>query len=91
MDLSKGKWTRDLEIIIIIYFNCKWVFTRWNDWQEKPKYSEKTCPSSALSTTNPTCCPDANPGRQDGKPATLGLNLGITKQDDDEIIANKVY
>jgi hypothetical protein len=31
----------------------------------KPKYSEKTCPSAALSTTNPTCCPDANPGPHD--------------------------
>jgi hypothetical protein len=28
----------------------------WNeDWQGKPKYSEKTCPSATLSTTNPTC------------------------------------
>jgi hypothetical protein len=25
---------------------------------------EKTCPSAALSTTNTTCCPDANPGRR---------------------------
>jgi hypothetical protein len=25
-----------------------------NDWQGKPKYSEKTCPRAALSTTNPT-------------------------------------
>jgi hypothetical protein len=23
-----------------------------NDWQGKPKYMEKTCPSAALSTTN---------------------------------------
>jgi hypothetical protein len=23
-------------------------------WQGKPKYSEKTCPSAILSTTNPT-------------------------------------
>jgi hypothetical protein len=41
---------------------------RWNDWQGKPKYSEKTCPSAALSTTSPTCCPYANPGRRGGKP-----------------------
>jgi hypothetical protein len=41
-----------------------------NDWQGKPKYSEKTCPSAALSTTNPTCCPYANPGRRGGKPAS---------------------
>jgi hypothetical protein len=28
----------------------------WNEeWQGKPKYSEKTCPSSTLPTTNPTC------------------------------------
>jgi hypothetical protein len=27
----------------------------WNeDWQGKPKYSEKTCPSATLSTINPT-------------------------------------
>jgi hypothetical protein len=36
----------------------------------------KTCPSAALSTANPTCCPDANPGRRDGKPATNRLNYG---------------
>jgi hypothetical protein len=35
-----------------------------NDWHGKPKYSEETCPSAALSTTNPTCCPYANPGRR---------------------------
>jgi hypothetical protein len=35
---------------------------------------EKTCPSAALSTTNPTCCPDANPGRRGGKPATNRLS-----------------
>jgi hypothetical protein len=29
---------------------------RWNDdWQRKPKYSEKTCPSATSSSTNPTC------------------------------------
>jgi hypothetical protein len=25
------------------------------DWQGKLKYSEKTCPSATLSTTNPNC------------------------------------
>jgi hypothetical protein len=25
-----------------------------NEWQERLKYSEKTCPSAALSTTDPT-------------------------------------
>jgi hypothetical protein len=31
-----------------------WWLEQWNDWQGKPKYSEETCPSAALSTTNPT-------------------------------------
>jgi hypothetical protein len=32
-----------------------WWRNWWNkDWQGKPKYSEKTCPSATLSTTNPT-------------------------------------
>jgi hypothetical protein len=42
-----------------------WVWSsRWNEnWQGKPTYSEKTCPSPTLSTTNPTW-PDlgSNPG-----------------------------
>jgi hypothetical protein len=25
-----------------------------NEWQVKPKYSEKTCPSAALTTADPT-------------------------------------
>jgi hypothetical protein len=37
---------------------------------------EKTCPSAALSTTKPTCFPDANPGRRGGKPATNRLSYG---------------
>jgi hypothetical protein len=28
--------------------------SRWNEWQGELKYSEKTCPSATLSTTNPT-------------------------------------
>jgi hypothetical protein len=42
-----------------------WLWWRrnwWNDWQGKPKYSEETFPSAALSTTNLISCPDANPG-----------------------------
>jgi hypothetical protein len=42
----------------------------------KPKYSEKTGPSAALSTINPTCCPEANPGRRGGKPVTNRLSYG---------------
>jgi hypothetical protein len=53
-----------------------WLWWRnwWNDWQGKLKYSGKTCPSASLSTTNPTCCPDANPGRRGGKPASNRLS-----------------
>jgi hypothetical protein len=50
-----------------------WLWSSWwnEDWQGKPKYSEKTCPSATLSTTNPTW-PDlgSNLGRHGGKPAT---------------------
>jgi hypothetical protein len=52
----------------------------WNeDWQGKHKYSEKTCPSATLSTTNPTWLdPGLNPGRRCGKPATNRLSYGAT-------------
>jgi hypothetical protein len=48
-----------------------WTIIRWNeDWQGKPKYSEKTCSSATLSTTNLTWPgPRSNPGRRGGKPA----------------------
>jgi hypothetical protein len=47
----------------------------WNEnWQGKPKYSQKTCTSATLSTTNPTLPdPDSKPGYHGGKPATNGL------------------
>jgi hypothetical protein len=50
----------------------------WNDdWQGKPKYSEKTCPNATLSTTNRTRLdPGLNPGRRVGKPATNRLSYG---------------
>jgi hypothetical protein len=38
--------------------------------------TEKTCPSASLSTTNPTCCPDAIPGHRGEKPATNRLSYG---------------
>jgi hypothetical protein len=56
---------------------CIW-FSRWNeDWQGKPEYSKKTCPSVTLPSTNPTW-PDLgpNPGRGGGKPATNRLRYG---------------
>jgi hypothetical protein len=48
-------------------------------WQGKTKYSKKTCPSDALSTTNPTCCPNVIPGRRCGKPATNRLSYCTAK------------
>jgi hypothetical protein len=55
-----------------------WWRNWWNeDWQGKPKYSEKPCPSATLSTTNPTWPePGSNPGRRRGKPATNRLSYG---------------
>jgi hypothetical protein len=50
-------------------------------WQWKPKYSEKNFPSAAFPTTNLTCCPDANPGRDGGKPATNRLSYGTALAD----------
>jgi hypothetical protein len=46
-----------------------WLWSNWwnEDWQGEPQYSEKTCPSATLSTTNPTWPdPGANPGRRGG-------------------------
>jgi hypothetical protein len=51
---------------------------QWNEnWQGKPKFSEKTCPSATLSATNPIW-PDlgSNLGRRGGKPATNRLSYG---------------
>jgi hypothetical protein len=56
-----------------------WLWSNWwnEDWQGKLKYSEKTCPSVTLSTTDPTWPdPCANPGRRGGKPATNRLSYG---------------
>jgi hypothetical protein len=43
----------------VTYCNCpEWLWRCriwWNDnWQRKPKFSKKICPSATLSTTNPT-------------------------------------
>jgi hypothetical protein len=55
-----------------------WRIIRWNeDCQGKPKYSEKTCSSATLSTTNPTWPdPGSNPGCRGRKPATNHLSYG---------------
>jgi hypothetical protein len=57
----------------------RWLWSNWwnEDWQGKPKYSEKTCPSANLSTTFHTWPdPGSNPGRRGGKPATNRLSYG---------------
>jgi hypothetical protein len=59
-----------------------WLWSNWwnEDWQGKPKYSEKTCPSAILSTTKPTWPdPRSNPGRRVGNPATNRLSYGAAK------------
>jgi hypothetical protein len=53
----------------------RWVWSsrRNENWQGKPKYPEKTCPSATLSTTNPNW-PElgSNTSRRGGKP-TINL------------------
>jgi hypothetical protein len=59
-----------------------WLWSNWwnEEWQGKPKYSEKTYPSTTLSTTNLTWPdPGSNPGRRGGKLATNRLSYGPAK------------
>jgi hypothetical protein len=58
---------------------CWWLWRNWcnEDWQGKSKYSEKTCPSATLSTTNTIrLYAVLNPGRRGGKPASNRLIYG---------------
>jgi hypothetical protein len=59
-----------------------WLWSNWwnEEWQRNPKYSEKTCLSATLSTTN-TTWPElgSNPGRRGGKPATNRLSYGAAQ------------
>jgi hypothetical protein len=51
-----------------------WLWSNWwnEDWKGKSKYSEKTCPSATLSTTNPTWPdPESNPGHRGGSNVPL--------------------
>jgi hypothetical protein len=59
-----------------------WWRIWWNeDWQGEPKYSEITCHSATLSTTNPTWPdPGPYPGRRGGKPVTNRLSYGVAFQ-----------
>jgi hypothetical protein len=66
-------------IVQVPYDRWGWLWSNWRNehWQGKPKYSEKTCPSATLSTTNPTWPdPGSNPGRRGGKPTTNRLSYG---------------
>jgi hypothetical protein len=57
-----------------------WVWSSWcnENWQGKPKYSEKTCPSATLSTTEPTWLDlGLNRGYCSGKPANNCLSYGM--------------
>jgi hypothetical protein len=61
-----------------------WVWSsRWNaNWQRKRKYSEKTCSSATLSTTNPAWPhPGSNPGSRGGKLATNSPSYGAALWD----------
>jgi hypothetical protein len=57
-----------------------WSSRRNENYQGKLKYSEKTCHSATLSTTNPTW-PDlgSNLGRRGEKPATNLLSYGTAR------------
>jgi hypothetical protein len=58
-----------------------WIWWWWNeDWQGKPKNSEKTRPSATLYITNPIWPnPGSNPDRRGGKPATNRLSYGAAQ------------
>jgi hypothetical protein len=77
-------WVHSVRCHWMAYCTCPgwlwWWRIWWNeDWQGKPKYSEKTYPSATLSTTNPTWTdPGSNPDRRGGKPATNPLSYGAT-------------
>jgi hypothetical protein len=76
---SKGYWGQYCLIVPAPVEKWGWLWRNWwnEDWQGKPKYSEKTCPSVTFSTTNPTWLdPGSNPGRRGGKPATNRLSYG---------------
>jgi hypothetical protein len=89
LDSHTGRWssaghTQHVSHLMV-YCTCPgwlWWWRIWcnKDWQGKPKYSEKTCPSSTLFTTNPTRAdPGSNPNVRGVKPATNHLSYGAAK------------
>jgi hypothetical protein len=60
-------------------YDRRWVRSSlWNEnWQGKPKYLEKACPSTTFSTTNHTWTAlSSNQGRRGGKSVTNRLSYG---------------
>jgi hypothetical protein len=87
-NLHSGRWSRNWVHSsgrpLTGLFTCPgWLWgwrIWWNEWQGKPKYSEKTCPGATLSTTNPTWPdPGLDPGRRGGKPATNRFSYGAAQ------------
>jgi hypothetical protein len=80
----RGVWdsVHLVRLPLLAYCTCHGWLWGWKilwieDWQGKPKYSEKTCPSATSSTTNPTWPePGSNPSRRGGRPATNRLSYG---------------
>jgi hypothetical protein len=57
------------------------------DWQGKPKNSEKTCLRATLSTTNTIRLDTgANQGRRGGKPATNHLSYGAAFENTNSVL-----
>jgi hypothetical protein len=71
-----GMWATIWPIVLTLDDGWWWVWSsRWNDSHEKLKCSEKTCPSTDLSTTNPLVTDqDSNPGRRVGKPVIYHMS-----------------
>jgi hypothetical protein len=69
-------------IVLAPDYRRLWRIWRNENWQGKPKYSKKICPSDILFATNPTW-PDlgSNPGRRGGKPGTNSLGYGTPARD----------
>jgi hypothetical protein len=59
-----------------------WLWNSWTneDWQGKPKYSEKTCPNACPPRIPNHQTLSSNPGRRVGKPATKRLSYGTVLQ-----------
>jgi hypothetical protein len=100
LNSHSGGWSRTGSTLHVghwmAYCTCPWWLWWWRilwneDWQGKPKYSEKTCPSDTLSTTFPNW-PDqgSNPGRRCGKPATNRLSYGAVYSEEYSVYIFKV-